>query len=122
MRNEHNVAGQAAEYSAKQLVEEFLVKYLDRRLPRYTSYPTAVQFGPGVDAGTCASWLAALPRDAATSIYLHVPFCAELCFYCGCHTSVARSYAPIAAYTELLKREIALVAEVAGKRRKNGKA
>jgi oxygen-independent coproporphyrinogen-3 oxidase len=116
MRNEYNLAGQTAEYLAKHQAEELLVKYLDRRLPRYTSYPTAVQFGPGVDAATYASWLAALPRDAAISIYLHVPFCAELCYYCGCHTSVARSYAPIAAYTELLKREIALVAEVTGKR------
>jgi oxygen-independent coproporphyrinogen III oxidase len=116
MRDEHNLPGQTVAYSAKHPVEDFLVKYLDRRLPRYTSYPTAVQFGPGVDADTYASWLAALPRDAATSIYLHVPFCAELCFYCGCHTSVARSYAPVAAFAELLKREIALVAEVTGKR------
>ena len=85
-------------------------RYLDRRLPRYTSYPTAVQFG--VRASRRRSyerWLKALPHEASVSVYLHVPFCAELCLYCGCHTTVARRYAPIAAYVELLEREISVV-------------
>jgi len=86
-----------------------LMKYLDRRIPRYTSYPTAVQFGAGVDAQTYQYWLAALPAAAPVSIYLHVPFCAELCLYCGCHTTVVRRYAPVAAYVELLEREIELI-------------
>ena len=86
-----------------------LLEYLDRRVPRYTSYPTAVQFGPGVDALVYERWLRALPNAASVSVYLHVPFCAELCLYCGCHTTVARRYAPIAAYVELLEREISLI-------------
>jgi len=86
-----------------------LMKYLDRRIPRYTSYPTAVQFGAGVDARTYQHWLAALPATAPVSIYLHVPFCAELCLYCGCHTTVARRYGPVAAYVDLLQREIELI-------------
>jgi oxygen-independent coproporphyrinogen III oxidase len=86
-----------------------LLKYLDRRLPRYTSYPTAVQFGPSVDAAAYERWLAALSADAAVSLYLHVPFCAELCLYCGCHTTVARRYAPVAAYADLLECEIGLI-------------
>jgi oxygen-independent coproporphyrinogen-3 oxidase len=85
------------------------LKYLDRRLPRYTSYPTAVQFGPEIDAAAYERWLVALPADAAVSLYLHVPFCAELCLYCGCHTTVARRHAPVAAYAELLEREIDLI-------------
>jgi oxygen-independent coproporphyrinogen-3 oxidase len=85
------------------------LKYLDRRIPRYTSYPTALQFGSDVDAGSYERWLTDLSPKAPVSIYLHVPFCAELCLYCGCHTTVARRYAPIAAYAELLEREIALV-------------
>lgn len=92
------------------------LKYLDRRIPRYTSYPTAVQFGPEIGAATYEHWLAALPADAPVSIYIHVPFCAELCLYCGCHTTVARRYAPVAAYVGLLEREIALVGRVAGRR------
>ena len=94
-----------------------LLKHLEKRIPRYTSYPTALQFGPVVDAGTYATWLAALPAEASVSIYLHVPFCAELCFYCGCHTTVARGYAPVASYVDLLKREISLVGDIVGPRR-----
>lgn len=93
-----------------------LLKYLDRRIPRYTSYPTAAQFGPEVDARCYERWLGALPTAASVSIYIHVPFCAELCLYCGCHTTVVRGYAPVEAYVELLLREIALVGRVLGGR------
>ena len=98
-------------------MQPHLLKYLDRRIPRYTSYPTAVQFGPDVDARTYRTWLEALPGKAPVSLYLHVPFCAELCLYCGCHTTVARRYAPIAAYAELLEAEIALVGKFLDKPR-----
>jgi len=55
-----------------------LLKYLDRRIPRYTSYPTAAQFGADIDARSYAQWLAALPAAEPVSLYVHVPFCAEL--------------------------------------------
>ncbi len=93
-----------------------LLKYLDQRIPRYTSYPTAVQFVSDVDAQVYEGWLAALPADEPISIYVHVPFCAELCLYCGCHTTVARHYAPIAAYADLLGREISLIGHITGRR------
>jgi oxygen-independent coproporphyrinogen-3 oxidase len=95
------------------MTPELIARY-DRRVPRYTSYPTAPHFSPAVDAATYAGWLAALPRDTPLSLYMHVPFCAELCLYCGCHTTVARRYAPIAAYVDLLEREIAMVAAILG--------
>ncbi|MFG1464912.1 oxygen-independent coproporphyrinogen III oxidase [Xanthobacter sp. DSM 24535] len=81
-----------------------------RPVPRYTSYPTAPHFGPEVDAATYAGWLAAVPADATASLYLHVPFCAELCLYCGCHTTVARGATPLVAYASRLIEEIDLVA------------
>ncbi len=92
------------------------LKYLNQRIPRYTSYPTAVQFGPDVDARSYENWLAVLPPGEAVSIYIHVPFCAELCLYCGCHTTVARRYAPVASYVELLEHELGLVGRLAGRR------
>lgn len=92
------------------------LKYLERRIPRYTSYPTAVQFGSTVDAGSHRHWLATLPPDASVSIYIHVPFCAAMCLYCGCHTTVARRYAPVAAYVDLLRREIGMIAGIVGRR------
>ncbi|MGA2894418.1 MAG: oxygen-independent coproporphyrinogen III oxidase [Xanthobacteraceae bacterium] len=88
------------------------LKYLERRVPRYTSYPTAVQFGPEVSAAGYADWLADLPGGAPLSLYVHVPFCAELCFYCGCNTTVVRRYEPVAAYVKLLEREIAMVGAI----------
>jgi len=94
-----------------------LLKYLERRVPRYTSYPTAVQFNPEVSAATYQTWLASLPVPAPLSLYLHVPFCAELCFYCGCNTTVVRHYEPVESYVELLQREIAMVGGLLAPRR-----
>lgn len=82
----------------------------ERRLPRYTSYPTAPHFHAGIDAATYRDWLGAIEPAATASLYLHVPFCAMMCWYCGCHTTVAKSYAPVGRYAELLAREIELVA------------
>jgi len=90
-----------------------LAKY-DQRVPRYTSYPTAPHFHPGIDAGCYESWLAALSPDEPASLYLHVPFCAELCHYCGCHTTAVHRYEPVAHYAGLIEREIDLVADAIG--------
>ncbi|CAH1699106.1 Oxygen-independent coproporphyrinogen III oxidase [Hyphomicrobiales bacterium] len=85
--------------------------YRDERLPRYTSYPTAPHFGADVDAARYAGWLKALPVGTSTSLYLHVPFCRSMCWYCGCHTTVALRNGPIVDYLAALRGEIALVAE-----------
>jgi oxygen-independent coproporphyrinogen-3 oxidase len=87
-----------------------LIARWDGRIPRYTSYPTAVSFHPGVDAGTVGAWLARLDPAAPVSLYLHVPFCRRMCWYCGCHTVVANSQAPVEAYARDLIAEARLVA------------
>lgn len=79
-------------------------------MPRYTSYPTAPHFSQAVGPESYADWLKALPRHATASLYLHVPFCRAMCWYCGCHTSVGRRDEPIAAYASALRREIEQVA------------
>ncbi|MBP2548186.1 oxygen-independent coproporphyrinogen-3 oxidase [Neorhizobium galegae] len=89
-------------------------------VPRYTSYPTAPHFHPGVGAETYARWLRAEEGDAPLSLYLHVPFCDRLCWYCGCHTKQVRRYDPVAAYVDALVAEIALVASHLPKRRQVG--
>ncbi len=83
----------------------------EARLPRYTSYPTAPNFHDGVDVAVYRRWLEAVAPGAKLSLYLHVPFCAAMCWYCGCHTKVAKSYEPIARYAALLAREIDMVAD-----------
>ncbi len=93
-----------------------LIARHDRRVPRYTSYPTAPHFSAALGAGTAAAWLAALPGTASLSLYLHVPFCRTLCRFCGCHTSAVNSDAPLVTYAAALRAEIALVAQAVGKR------
>jgi oxygen-independent coproporphyrinogen III oxidase len=88
------------------------LRLAEAQAPRYTSYPTAPHFGPAVDGEAYRAWLAALPPEAPLSLYLHIPFCHQLCWYCGCHTGVARDYLRIAAYVGLLRREIELLAGV----------
>lgn len=82
----------------------------DRSVPRYTSYPTAAQFHGGVGAMEHRAWLADLGRDCST-VYLHVPFCARLCWYCACHTAAMNRSESLAAYGRALVKEIDLVAE-----------
>ena len=80
-------------------------------VPRYTSYPTAPHFHDGVSAAAYGGWLAALPAEQPVSLYLHVPFCQRMCWYCGCHTKVVGRYEPIHDYAETLAREADLVAD-----------
>jgi oxygen-independent coproporphyrinogen-3 oxidase len=93
-----------------EMTPELIARY-DQRVPRYTSYPTAPHFKPDVTAETYGSWLAELAPDGPLSLYLHVPFCAELCLYCGCNTAVTRSYKAVTSYVDCLEREIDLVAQ-----------
>ncbi len=90
---------------------------LERAVPRYTSYPTAPNFTSAVDADVYRSWLAGLSEDASLSLYLHVPYCRELCLYCGCHTKATRKQKPIDAYAKRLADEIAIVARHTGRRK-----
>jgi oxygen-independent coproporphyrinogen III oxidase len=90
--------------------------YGQERLPRYTSYPTAPHFSPAIDYGTYAEWLRTIPSKATASLYLHVPFCRAMCWYCGCHTSIARRQEPIAIYEAALRCEIDLVVRHIGTR------
>jgi len=92
---------------------ELIAKY-DARVPRYTSYPTAPHFHDGVDARQYAAWLAELPAGAALSLYLHVPFCDTLCWFCGCQTTVVTRRGPVDDYLGTLLREIALVSHTLG--------
>lgn len=82
----------------------------DQRLPRYTSYPPATAFHEDVGAVFQAKALAQLDPDTPISLYLHIPFCERLCWFCACRTQGVRSMLPVMAYLETLKAELALVA------------
>jgi oxygen-independent coproporphyrinogen III oxidase len=85
-------------------------------VPRYTSYPTAPHFHAGVDAQTYAGWLENLPKNARISLYLHIPFCDRLCWFCACHTKQVQRYDPVKAYLEALHCEIGTVSKHLGGR------
>lgn len=87
------------------------------RVPRYTSYPTAPHFHTGIDQAIYRRWLAEMPAKIPLSLYLHIPFCDTLCWFCGCHTTVVNHYAPVNEYCGLLATEMALVEEALGPRR-----
>ncbi|TIL82836.1 MAG: oxygen-independent coproporphyrinogen III oxidase [Mesorhizobium sp.] len=87
-----------------------LAARLGENVPRYTSYPTAPHFHPGVDADVYRSWFKALEIGDEVSLYLHIPYCDRLCWFCACHTKQTRHYEPVAAYLRSLHAEIATVA------------
>jgi len=86
------------------------------RVPRYTSYPTAPHFHAGIGDAQYRDWLGQLRPGMALSLYLHIPFCDTLCWFCGCHTTVVNNYAPIKEYCSLLLREMREVAALLGRR------
>lgn len=82
---------------------------LARPVPRYTSYPTAAEFTEGVDRSAHDAALAAIPAGAEVSLYLHIPYCHEICWYCGCNTGAANRAARLTAYLDALSAEIDLL-------------
>lgn len=75
-------------------------------VPRYTSYPTAPHFQPVEDDAAWHGWLQDLPGDSRFALYVHVPFCREMCWYCGCNTQVLKSDRTLEQFLALLLAEI----------------
>ena len=94
-----------------------LIRRFDQHGPRYTSYPTADRFVESFDANAYESWLArrnvggiARPLE----LYVHLPFCSTLCFYCGCNKIITRDRGKGTTYLKYLTEEIALQASALG--------
>ncbi len=83
----------------------------DYSVPRYTSYPTTPNFNDKINNDTYESWLKKLDKNKKISLYIHIPFCSSLCYFCGCHTSAVNKYKPIENYVSLLLSEIEILSE-----------
>ncbi len=90
--------------------KDLLARY-SAPVPRYTSYPTAPHFHDGVTGDLYGKWLSEDGGPDALSLYIHIPFCDRLCWYCGCHTKQIKRYEPVVGYVAALQAEIAMVAE-----------
>jgi oxygen-independent coproporphyrinogen III oxidase len=98
------------------LTEELLRKF-DTPGPRYTSYPTADRFAERFGSSDAMQVLHARSRassSAPLSLYVHIPFCESLCYYCGCNKIITRHHDRAAEYLDALEVELALVVEALG--------
>ncbi|ABF53381.1 oxygen-independent coproporphyrinogen III oxidase [Sphingopyxis alaskensis] len=89
---------------------------LARPVPRYTSYPTAMEFTGEVGADDHAQALDRVTAATPISLYVHIPFCEQICWYCGCNTGAAGRKQRLADYLAALRAEVALVAKRLGGR------
>ncbi|UPT61080.1 MAG: oxygen-independent coproporphyrinogen III oxidase [Hyphomonadaceae bacterium JAD_PAG50586_4] len=93
------------------------LKYAEQSAPRYTSYPTAPHFNASVDGDVYRGWLSELPIEASLSLYLHTPYCRQMCWYCGCHAFAVQRDGPVAQFVEAIQAEIDAVAAATSARR-----
>jgi oxygen-independent coproporphyrinogen-3 oxidase len=91
-------------------------------VPRYTSFPTAPHFHAGIGHEETTRWLMELRDETGTeegfSLYFHIPYCEQICWYCGCNTQATRKYGPIEDYLDILLREIRQTSDIVGFRGK----
>lgn len=99
------------------IFDQHLIRQYDSRGPRYTSYPTALQF-VGFDAETYQACLQKLDdSEQAISLYIHIPFCRDICHYCACNKVVTRDVSQAETYIQYLKKEVRLVSQSLTKRK-----
>ena len=92
-------------------MKKILLEQGAARVPRYTSYPPATSFHSAVTETDYRGWLANLPADDPVALYLHVPFCREVCWYCACNMKLVRREKPLLDYATALAEEIDLLAD-----------
>jgi len=104
-------------HDAPLVVDTALIHKYGGNGPRYTSYPTADRFVEAFDAAAYRQWLGIRRIGGFTrplGLYVHVPFCDTLCFYCACNKIATRDHRKAVKYVAYLEREIALVADALG--------
>lgn len=91
-------------------MRQTVLKHANTHVPRYTSYPPATAFSTSVGHAEYGDWLGDLPQDEPVSLYLHVPYCREVCWYCACNMKLVRREQPLSDYAGTLLQELELLA------------
>ena len=94
---------------------------LSRPVPRYTSYPTAMEFTEDLAAEDYGRAIDGIESATPVSLYVHIPFCEQICWYCGCNTGAASKKQRLSDYLTMLQSEIAMVAKRLGGRGRIGR-
>jgi oxygen-independent coproporphyrinogen-3 oxidase len=102
--------------ATQALLPDALLRRIQGPGPRYTSYPTADRFAEGFDARLLEAALHER-ADAPLSLYVHIPFCESVCYYCACNKVITRHHARAQPYLDALEAEIGLVAGALGAQR-----
>ncbi|WP_300058932.1 oxygen-independent coproporphyrinogen III oxidase [uncultured Roseobacter sp.] len=84
----------------------------DAMVPRYTSYPTAPQFKSDIGGGQMENWIRAIPQGSQISLYLHIPFCRRLCWFCACRTQGTQTLSPVQGYLDTLIQEVEMLGQL----------
>ena len=93
----------------EQLTDLRRMGLFDARVPRYTSYPPATAFSQSTGAAFQADCLGSLDPDTPVSVYIHIPFCERLCWFCACRTQGTSTLKPVENYLRVLLKELALL-------------
>ena len=102
------------------VLTEAMLRRLDRPGPRYTSYPTADRFVEAFGAHEYEQALrqrgcgAVVGGAPALSLYIHIPFCESLCYYCACNKVITRHHERAAEYLDVLRHEVKLHTDILG--------
>jgi oxygen-independent coproporphyrinogen III oxidase len=119
MQPDHQISLTADTGAADRAPRAELIRRFDIAGPRYTSYPTADRFVEAFDARCLEQWLrqrSTLGWMQPLSLYVHIPFCQSVCYYCACNKIVTRDKSRGAVYVDDLVREIGLYRELLGRR------
>ncbi|MBK9161822.1 MAG: oxygen-independent coproporphyrinogen III oxidase [Nitrosomonadales bacterium] len=103
--------------AVNQLVVDLeLIRRLDKNGPRYTSYPTADRFAADFNAGRYRHWVGRRRESGGgpLSLYIHIPFCNTLCFYCACNKVITKDKSKAAEYVRYLIKEMDMQADLLG--------
>ena len=104
--------------AGRPLAWPYYPELLAKPVPRYTSFPTAVEFHEGITAADYAHALDTVEAATPMSLYIHIPYCDQICWYCGCNTGAANKTKRLTAYLQGLESELAMVAKRVGGRGK----